>query len=329
MTGCAVYPNAAEEEQRLRELERYGLAGSEGDEHLRRILELACLTLEAPMAAILLAESGRVRVLAGRGLELSALSCNEAFCPGLVGAEDVLMIQDATLDPRLSGSSLVTGTPHVRFLAAAPLRTPTAHNIGSLVVMDTATRGASASQLGMLGSFAALTMRELELRQRAHLCPVTGCAARGAFLEIGESEFRRSRGSGEPLSLFCFDLDNLRQINNRWGHEAGNQVLRDCCTLCRRITSARDYVARIGDGEFALLLIGVGRDQALAIAEDIRAGVRRLPGAHSHSDFKLHISGGVTNRTDADQDFVSMLRRADQALELAKTNGRDQIAVLS
>ena len=129
-------------------------------------------------------------------------------------------------------------------------------------------------------------------------------------------------------SLLLFDVDNFRQINSRWGHAAGDRLLLDLCDLCRSVLREQDYAGRLGDGEFALLLINRDAREALAEAEALRLAVTHLPGVHSHSDFALHISGGLTGLADGDRQFNDLLHRAEQALHLAKSNGRNQIARL-
>jgi diguanylate cyclase (GGDEF)-like protein len=131
-----------------------------------------------------------------------------------------------------------------------------------------------------------------------------------------------------PLALLLFDVDNFRQVNSRWGHAAGDRLLLDLCDLCRSFLREQDYAGRLGDGEFALLLVNRVAQDALQEAEALRLAVTRLPGVHSHSDFILHISGGLTGRGSEDRGFGDLLHRAEQALHLAKSNGRNQIARL-
>jgi diguanylate cyclase (GGDEF)-like protein len=175
---------------------------------------------------------------------------------------------------------------------------------------------------------AELVMRELELRRQTQHCPVTGLPIRQAFLAIGERECLRARDDRLPLALLCFDIDNFRLFNNRWGHRAGDGVLFSFANLVRSFVREQDYAGRLGDGEFGLLLIATPCEQALVIAEDLRTATAHMPGVHVHSDVKLHISGGLSALAPDDHGFDDLLRRADRALQLAKGNGRDQIACL-
>jgi diguanylate cyclase (GGDEF)-like protein len=157
---------------------------------------------------------------------------------------------------------------------------------------------------------------------------VTGLSSRRTFLQIGDREFTTARRDGRSLALFCFDLDQFRRINDRWGHHVGDELLVHLRQLLDRLRREQDFAGRLGDGEFALLLPGIDDERALALAERLRREVGVLPGPHRHSDVTLHISGGLTSLGPSDRSFSDLLRRADRALQLAKANGRDQIACL-
>lgn len=328
MAPYPAYPVPADENQRLRELERYGILDADSDEHFDRILDLTAAIFQTPIVAISLVEADRQWFLAKRGLAVSETPREMAFCAHAIVHDEVMVVPDARVDERFRSNPLVFADPHIRFYAGAPLQTPEGHNLGTLCVIDREPRDLSPKHRELLHRLAQLAMRELELRRLAHLCPITGLPTRHAFLSIGTREFERARHDQHPLSLLLFDLDNLRLINNRWGHLAGDQVLTDVVQLARTFLQEQDFAARLGDGEFALLLVGIGPDQAMALADGFRTAVAHMPGVYSHSDFRLHISGGLTVLAPADRGFTDLIQRAERALELAKGNGRNQIASL-
>ena len=138
----------------------------------------------------------------------------------------------------------------------------------------------------------------------------------------------RARAEGKPLALLLFDVDNFRVINNRWGHQAGDQVLVDLCHLGSQFLREQDFAGRLDDGAFALLLVDQGAEGAMAVAEGLRQAVSTMPGVFSHSELRLHISGGLSVLAAGDSCFYDLVRRSEQALQLAKGNGRNQIASL-
>jgi diguanylate cyclase (GGDEF)-like protein len=323
------YPIPADEALRLRDLERHAVIGLASDPHFERLVDLAASLFEAPMVAISLVDADRQWFLASRGLGVCETPRSSAFCAHAICSEGVMVVPDALADQRFRANPLVRGEPHIRFYAGAPLRSPDGHNLGTLCVLDTKPRPPlEPRQRRWLQDLADLVMRELELRRLALHCPVTGLPNRPTFLMIGERELRRARREGLPLALLLFDVDNFRQINSRWGHAAGDHLLLDLCDLCRGFLREQDYAGRLGDGEFALLLVNQDSQAALIAAEGLRLAVTRLRGVHSHSDFALHISGGLTALAPEDLSFDHLLQRAVRALHLAKSNGRNQIARL-
>jgi diguanylate cyclase (GGDEF)-like protein len=322
------YPIPADEEQRLRDLERHGVIGLASDEHFDRIVELASSIFQAPMSLISLVEKDRQWFLTRKGLDATETPRTMAFCAHAIAANGVLVVPDARVDERFSTNPLVIDEPHVRFYAGAPLRSPDGHNLGTLCVIDQQPRQPSSEQIHQLQLLSELVMREIELRRIAMLCPITGLPLRQTFLAIGNREYKRARLESQPLSLLCFDIDNLRQVNSRWGHPAGDKLLQDLVNLSRTYLREVDFAARLGDGEFALLLVGMDHDQAMALADNLRQAVAAIPGVYSHTDFQLHISGGLTSLGSADHSFAELMQRAAKALELAKSNGRNQIASL-
>ncbi len=328
MTAYPAYPIPADEPLRLRDLERRGIVGMGSDEHFERIVELASLTFHTPIALISLVEADRQWFLSQRGLDVSETPRDQAFCAHAITDTVPLVVPDALLDERFAGNPLVTGEPRIRFYAGAPLTTADGHNIGTLCVLDRQPYQPSAEQLHQLSLLAELVMRELELRRLAHLCPITGLPSRPAFLQIAQLEFERSLASSQPLALLLFDIDNLRQVNIRWGHQAGDRLLADLVRLGRGFLREQDYAARLGDGEFAMLLIGLDADAAVGVAEALRQAAGEMLGVWSHSDWQLHLSAGVTSRGSDDRGFDDLMRRAEQALQLAKSNGRNQTSTL-
>ena len=324
------YPVPADEPLRLRDLERHAAIGLSSDPHFERLVDLAASLFGTPIVAISLVEAERQWFLASRGLGgVCETPRSSAFCAHAIAGEGVMVVPDACLDERFSANPLVVGEPGIRFYAGAPLRSSNGHNLGTLCVIDLQPRPPlTATQQQQLQWLADLVMRELELRRLTLHCPITGLPIRRAFLEIGEREWLRARSDHLPLALLCFDIDDFRRINQRWGQRAGDRVLMDFADLVRGFKREQDYAGRLGDGEFGLLLINTSVDQAMAVAEALRNATAHLPGVHTHSDVTLHISGGLSSLAPEDHSFDDLLQRADRALQLAKGNGRNQIACL-
>ena len=149
---------------------------------------------------------------------------------------------------------------------------------------------------------------------------LTGLANRRLFEESLERETARSRRLGTPLSLLILDVDHFKQINDTYGHPAGDAVLREIGTAVAGSTKAFDVAARYGGDEFVVLLPGCNAVDASGVADRVRAEV-----AHQVSDAPVTVSVGVATMPDNAVDAERLVAAADGALYEAKRAGRDRI----
>jgi diguanylate cyclase (GGDEF)-like protein len=152
---------------------------------------------------------------------------------------------------------------------------------------------------------------------------LTGLLNRRAFdLEFRDQCARAGR-SGLPLALAMFDLDHFKQINDRHGHAEGDRVLRDFAALLEHELRRGDTLARVGGEEFAVVLFGVGLEQAAMFAERIGRELQRLGAQRSAA---LSTSAGVAALSASEPDPAALLLVADRALYAAKQAGRHRVA---
>jgi len=163
-----------------------------------------------------------------------------------------------------------------------------------------------------------------ELRRLAAEDPLTGLANRGAFSEALGREVARARRHGGPLSLAVLDVDHFKAVNDRYGHAAGDQVLRGLAHAIAPLVRAEQLVARIGGEEMALLLPEVPLEKASAFAEKLRALVEGRGFVHEGDRIAVTVSIGVAALAAGD-DAEALLGRADARLYDAKRAGRNRV----
>jgi diguanylate cyclase (GGDEF)-like protein/PAS domain S-box-containing protein len=167
---------------------------------------------------------------------------------------------------------------------------------------------------------------EQALRHAAATDDLTGLAGRGHFMRIAGESLQIALTLGRPLALVMLDIDHFKQINDRYGHAAGDRALREVAQLCSQVTRAGDLAGRIGGEEFCLLLPGTATEAAQAMAERLRAAMAAHPIDMAGKPVQLTASLGVTEVRAG--DTVSLvLARADAALYAAKRGGRNRVAV--
>jgi diguanylate cyclase (GGDEF)-like protein len=184
------------------------------------------------------------------------------------------------------------------------------------------------AKLGRLRRELSARQSELaSLRATATVDSLTGFYLRDYFFSRLEEEDERARRYGGGFALLMLDLDGFKEINDRHGHLAGDQFLREIGTTIRDQLRAADIACRYGGDEFCLLLPQTARAGAHAIAERIRAAVsRRVVGVDGQA-LRVTVSIGLALFPDHDAGNVeSLVRRSDEALYLAKRTGRDRVA---
>ena len=167
---------------------------------------------------------------------------------------------------------------------------------------------------------------QAELVYSAHYDSLTGIYNRGTFLTEFEREVSRSGRGGAAFSLAIFDLDRFKQLNDRYGHPAGDQVLKAFADVLRSSIRKHDTVGRYGGEEFALLMPQTGMDTAVRVAERIRRALETRGVSVEVGRIDVTVSGGVATFGIDGDDWDALLSAADTALYEAKRAGRNRIA---
>ena len=163
-------------------------------------------------------------------------------------------------------------------------------------------------------------------RDEALRDPLTGLPNRRAYEERIQQEFGRWRRFGDPLTLLIWDIDDFKQINDRFGHKAGDRVLVMVGKLLRERLRETDFIARIGGEEIVVMLVGAGPKDAKRLADGMCLAVED-GGLHAHGEpVRVTLSGGLRQFT-ADDTPESVFEAADAALYRAKQQGKNRVVV--
>lgn len=189
-----------------------------------------------------------------------------------------------------------------------------------------ADRDEEAVNLILQGCSAALSrqIRIEKLKDAAVIDPLTGCYNRREF----ENQLKRNVGNsirhGSDLSVFMFDLDYFKQINDTYGHLAGDTVLQEIAELIRSNMRTGDILARYGGEEFIAILPETDKHKAMDLADRLRIQISNKTIIHEGRNIKVTASFGVAEIGDfADPDKI--IHDADTMLYKAKVNGRNTV----
>ena len=158
---------------------------------------------------------------------------------------------------------------------------------------------------------------------------LTGLYSRGFFDSALEREIARAKRYKTDLSILFFDLDNFKDVNDVYGHLAGDMVLKRVSRVIREETRSEDTPARFGGEEIVLILPETGKVPALVSGERIRKKIEVLKMKHDKQPINLTVSGGLATYPIDAGDPIKLMQCADNALYTAKRSGKNNIAFYS
>jgi len=168
------------------------------------------------------------------------------------------------------------------------------------------------------------------LERMASYDDLTGMFNRRAFLDALGRQLAQGRRSGRPTALLLFDLDHFKRINDRWGHSAGDQVLRSVGARCLATVREGDVAGRVGGEEFAMVLPDTTLEAAEAVAARLAATLREHPVLLTTRGARLTVTASIgVAEVAKGETAVQAMSRADEALYEAKAAGRDEIRLAS
>jgi len=166
-----------------------------------------------------------------------------------------------------------------------------------------------------------------QLYESAMRDPLTRTYNRRYFVERMASELAFAQRHSGQLALIMFDIDRFKQINDRYGHMAGDEVLREVSSQVARMIRAEDVFARFGGEEFVLLVRGIEHHNVGRFAERIRTAIEKLEIAAEGSVLRTTVSGGYVSLNELSDDSRTieiLIRTADERLYRAKAAGRNR-----
>lgn len=188
------------------------------------------------------------------------------------------------------------------------------------------------SRLQALADQAAIAIEKArlfkEMEQLAITDSLTGLYNRRYFFAFTENEIERSRRYKKNLSIIMMDIDHFKDVNDRFGHQIGDQVLKEIADICLSILRKVDVMCRYGGEEFTILLPETGEADAAHAAERICTAISSARLKTEKGDVSVSVSIGVVEMDKSHSSLEKLLAAADQALYTAKETGRNRVHVI-
>jgi diguanylate cyclase (GGDEF)-like protein len=166
---------------------------------------------------------------------------------------------------------------------------------------------------------------EAELRILVTTDVLTGVFTRRYLFEAGERELTRHYRRKSPLCAIILDIDHFKNVNDTFGHAAGDEALCRFSSVCREILRKIDIFGRLGGEEFAVIMPETDIARAVEVSERLRAAIANVVISCGKLSFRVTASIGVAEVTFPDDTLEMLLSRADKALYRAKNDGRNRI----
>lgn len=166
---------------------------------------------------------------------------------------------------------------------------------------------------------------QLHFMKLSQVDSLTGIANRPRFIELAETVLESALKSQQQVSIVLCDLDHFKAINDRFGHAAGDDVLRQTVAACQAHLRVSDIFGRFGGEEFSIVLPGCGIEDAMQRAERLRIAVAAIVPEYNGELCPVSASFGVTCTEGSGYEFRQLLANADSALYRAKDAGRNRV----
>lgn len=312
-------------------------AGPEFDQ----FAQLAATICRTPAAAVTLIAQDTQWIKGAVGLDHDAMPADQSFCIHTVRAKAYLTVADASADSRFQRNPLVTGPDHIRFYAGMPLMID-GEAVGALCVIDTETRseGLTAEQQQALAMLTAQASLQLQLRRalgerddavrelNAAVGHLSWAATHDHLTGVGNRALlrqalaNRATDAASAFGLLAIDVDHFKQINDSFGHQTGDDLLKEIAHRLRASVRKDDIVVRLGGDEFAIVVDSVA--DAAPLTELAKRLLKEVsaPFPYGGRTLECRITIGGALWPGHASEVGDIVRYADAALYDAKARGR-------
>jgi diguanylate cyclase (GGDEF)-like protein len=310
-------PIPSNEQVRLKRLRALGILDSPAEDRFDVVTRMAKRLFRVPIALVSVVDEDRQWFKSCIGIDATETPRDISFCGHAILTDEAMVVPNALEDERFHDNPLVIGGPKIRFYAGYPL-TADEVKIGTLCIIDTVPREFSDQEIKMLADLGGLAERELEALELAALDEGTGLVNRRGLYTTGRNLIAISKRTGRPVSVLYFDLDGFKQVNDTYGHDAGDSLLVDFSNCLQDAFMSSEIVARLGGDEFCVMLAAESAD---ALDEPL-CRLRKLideKNATYSDDRRINYSVGLASfDTELHDDFSDVLKDADMAMYQSK-----------
>lgn len=308
------------ETERLQAVHALRILDTAPEERFDRLTRMARRMFGVAISMVSIVDCNRQWFKSAQGIELSETPRDISFCGHAILGNGMLIIPDATKDPRFADNPLVTAPPHIRFYAGCPLRVADGFNVGTLCIIDDKPKQLTAEDKELFQDLALMAEQEISALQLATLDLLTGIANRRGFITLAQHQMTVQQAQMTPMTLVLFDLDDLKPINDAFGHVEGDEALITFAKVLHQVLPD-EVIGRIGGDEFVAFIADDGGKIEQLISQ-LQTALQQVKDAQNKS-YLIRFSAGFVSQTQNPMSVEEMIEVADAKMYEHK-NSKDR-----
>ena len=311
------------EESRITMLRSLDILDTEPEERFDRLTRIAKRLFGVPIALVSLVDVNRQWFKSCQGLEVTEMSRDTSFCGHAILGDDIFIISDATLDDRFYDNPLVVNEPRIRFYAGVPLVISNGIKVGTLCLIDREPRSLSDEDKELLCDLGKMAAQELVSSQLATIDELTQISNRRGFISLAIHALNLCKRMNKPASLFFFDLDFFKEINDRFGHAEGDIALINFSKILQDAYRQSDVIGRLGGDEFVALLTNANQVETKLILHRLEQLLEEFNNQNTVRGYDIACSVGIAAFDPSrHQSINDLLADGDRMMYEQKRNKR-------
>jgi len=312
------------EDFRITTLHLLNILDTVSEERFDRLTRLAKRLFGISFAMINLVDVNRVWTKSSQGIEITEVLREQSFCGHTVLSDDILIVPDASSDQRFCDNPFVTGDPKVRFYAGVPLVVANGSKVGTLCLIDRSPRSLSDEDQELLKDLGKIAEQELIALRMATIDDLTQISNRRGFISLAVHAINLCKRMQKPASLFFFDLDLFKEINDRYGHAEGDRALIGFSQILKQAFRESDVIGRLGGDEFVALLTNSNYESSNLILKRLDK-IRQEYNQKVSRGYEILCSVGIVEFDPHRHNSIEdLLAEADQLMYAQKQNKRQR-----
>jgi len=302
------------EHERLKTLHSLEILDTDTEERFDRLTRLAAHIFKVPISLVSFVDSNRQWFKSCVGLDVRETEREVSFCAHAINDQkNILVVEDATKDPRFHDNPLVTEAPNIRCYIGCTLSAPNGQKLGTLCIIDDKPRQFSLEDLSALEDLARMVEDELVNVQMALLDELTAISNYRGFVTLTEKSLNYCKRKQLRASIIFLDLNKFKLINDKFGHAEGDFALRTFAKVLTKTFRDSDVTARLGGDEFAVFLSDLPGEAIESTLTRFHNELEKET-QQQRRGYGIGYSYGITKLINYDDTIEDLIERADKLM---------------